>query len=212
MMNTKENILVAGANGTTGKLIIDILKQSEVYHPIAMVRKQEQIDNFENQQVQTVLADLEDDVNQAVKDADKVIFAAGSGGKNVIGVDQEGAKKMVDAAKKANLKKFVMLSSIGTDDPSQGGDLSNYLKAKQNADKHLQSSGLDYSIVRPGALTNADATGKIQTGGIAELDKSGNISRTDVAQTLVEVLADNVKLNETFEIMGGDTPIKKAVK
>ncbi|WP_310992212.1 SDR family oxidoreductase [Aequorivita marina] len=211
-MNTKENILVAGANGTTGKLIIDILKQSETYNPIAMVRKQEQKDNFDKQQVQTVMADLEGDVSQTVQGADKVIFAAGSGGKNVYGVDQDGAKKMVDAAKEAGLKKFVMLGSIGTDDPSQGGDLTDYLKAKQNADTYLQSSGIDYSIVRPGALTNAEATGKIQSGGIAELDKSGNISRADVAQTLVEVLPDAIKPQETFEIMSGDTPIKEAVK
>ncbi|TQD39477.1 SDR family oxidoreductase [Haloflavibacter putidus] len=211
-MNTKENILVAGANGTTGKLIIDILKKSETYNPIAMVRKQEQKDNFDKQQVQTVMADLEGDVSQTVQGADKVIFAAGSGGENVYGVDQEGAKKMVDAAKEAGLKKFVMLGSIGTDDPSQGGDLTDYLKAKQNADTYLQSSGLDYSIVRPGALTNADATGKIQTGGIGELDKSGYISRADVAHTLVEVLPDAIKLQETFEIMSGDTPIKQAIQ
>ncbi|MGO2102013.1 MAG: SDR family oxidoreductase [Psychroflexus halocasei] len=211
-MNTKENILVAGANGTTGKLIIDILKQSEIYNPIAMVRKQEQKEHFENQKVQTILADLESDVTQTVQDADKVIFAAGSGGKNVVGVDQDGAKKMVDAVKKANLKKFVMLSSIGTDNPSQGGDLTDYLKAKQNADEYLRSSGLDYVIVRPGALTNDNATGKIQTGDIAELDKSGNITRADVAKTLVEILADKVKLNETFEIMAGHTPIREAVQ
>ncbi|MGO1752440.1 MAG: NAD(P)H-binding protein, partial [Psychroflexus sp.] len=76
----------------------------------------------------------------------------------------------------------------------------------------LRSSGLDYVIVRPGALTNDNATGKIQTGDIAELNKGGNITRADVAKTLVEVLADKVKLNETFEIMAGDTPIKEAVQ
>lgn len=211
-MNTTENILVAGANGTTGKLIIDILKQSETYNPIAMVRKQEQQEYFDNQDVQTVMADLEDNVSQTVKNADKVIFAAGSGGKNVIGVDQEGAKKMIDAAKEADIKKFVMLGTIGTDDPSQGGNLTDYLKAKQNADKYLKSSGLNYVIVRPAALTNENATGKIQTGDIAELDKGGNIPRADVAQTLVEVLPDEIKLQEIFEIMAGNTPIKEAVQ
>lgn len=211
-MNTTENILVAGANGTTGKLIIDILKQSETYNPIAMVRKQEQQEYFDNQDVQTVMADLEDNVSQTVKNADKVIFAAGSGGKNVIGVDQEGAKKMIDAAKEADVKKFVMLGTIGTDDPSQGGNLTDYLKAKQNADKYLKSSGLNYVIVRPAALTNENATGKIQTGDIAELDKGGNIPRADVAQTLVEVLPDEIKLQEIFEIMAGNTPIKEAVQ
>lgn len=210
-MSTKENIVVAGANGTTGKLIVDILKQAEAYTPIAMVRKEAQKDYFESRDVQVVMADLEDDLTHTVKDADKVIFAAGSGGANVIGVDQEGAKKMMDASKAAGVKKFVMLGSIGTDDPSQGGDLKDYLQAKQNADKYLRESGLDYVIVRPGALSNEDPTGKIQTGGEAELDKTGTISRADVARTLVEVLKDKKGLHQTFEILKGDTPIEEAV-
>lgn len=211
-MSTKENVLVAGATGTTGRHIVDILKQKEAYTPIAMVRKEDQEKNFEDQDVKTALANLEGDLSQAVQNNNKVIFAAGSNGTNVIGVDQEGAKKMMDASKEAGVKKFVMLGSIGTDDPSQGGPLTDYLKAKQNADKYLRSSGLNYVIVRPGELTNADPTGKIQTGGVAELDKSGNIARADVAQTLVEVLPNDIRLNETFEIMGGNTPIKKAVQ
>lgn len=210
-MSTKENIVVAGANGTTGKLIVDILKKAEAYTPIAMVRKEAQKDYFESRDVQVVMADLEDDLTHTVKDADKVIFAAGSGGANVIGVDQEGAKKMMDASKAAGVKKFVMLGSIGTDDPSQGGDLKDYLQAKQNADKYLRESGLDYVIVRPGALSNEDPTGKIQTGGEAELDKTGTISRADVARTLVEVLKDKKGLHQTFEILKGDTPIEEAV-
>lgn len=210
-MSTKENIVVAGANGTTGKLIVDILKQAEAYTPIAMVRKEAQKDYFESRDVQVVMADLEDDLTHTVKDADKVIFAAGSGGANVIGVDQEGAKKMMDASKAAGVKKFVMLGSIGTDDPSQGGDLKDYLQAKQNADKYLRESGLDYVIVRPGALSNEDPTGKIQTGGEAELDKTGTISRADVARTLVEVLKDKKGLHQTFEILKGGTPIEEAV-
>lgn len=212
MSNQKENVLVAGANGTTGRLVVDTLKQSEAYIPIAMIRKEEQKAYFEKRDVKTVLADLEGDLSQAAQQADKVIFAAGSGGSKVIEVDQDGAKRMIDASKQAKIKKFVMLGSIGTDDPSQGGDLKEYLKAKQNADKHLRASGLDYVIVRPGALTNAEATGKIQTGGEAELDKSGNISRADVAKTLVAVLDNGMKHNQTFEILEGETPIKQAVQ
>lgn len=212
MNNEKESVLVAGANGTTGRIIVDILQKSKAYKPIAMLRKSEQMESFEADDVATVLADLEDDLSQAVAQADKVIFAAGSGGKKVIEVDQNGAKRLIDAAKQAGIKKFVMLGSIGTDDPSQGGDLEDYLKAKQVADKHLRNSGLDYVIVRPGALTNGNQTGKIQTGGEAELDKSGSISRADVAQTLVEVLEDQVMLNQTCEILEGETKIEQAVR
>jgi uncharacterized protein YbjT (DUF2867 family) len=196
-MSERKNVLVAGANGTTGRLIIDLLKGSKVYHPIAMVRKQEQKDHFEKENVSTVLADLEEDVSHTVKNADMVIFAAGSKGKNVKGVDQEGAKRLTDAAKEA-------------DNPSVSSELEDYLKAKQNADDHLRSSGLNYSIVRPGRLTDDDGTGKIQLN--ENLKIQGSISRADVAKTLVEALEEEVKQNEVFEILSGEVPIEKAVR
>jgi uncharacterized protein YbjT (DUF2867 family) len=209
-MSERKNVLVAGANGTTGRIIIDLLKKSETYQPIAMVRKQDQKDHFEKQGVSAVLADLEEDLSQALKNTDKVIFAAGSKGKNIIDVDQEGAKRLIDAAKAAGLEKFVMLSSMGADNPVVGNDLEDYLRAKQNADNHLKASALNYSIVRPGALTDDDGTGKIELK--EKLEKLGSISRADVAKTLVEVLDNKLKKNKVFEILAGDTHIEKAVR
>ena len=210
MSKEKQNILVAGANGTTGRIIIDLLKNSNAYRPVAMVRKQEQKDHFEKAKVKTVLADLEEDLSEAVKDADKVIFAAGSKGKNLIGVDQEGAKRLMDAAMYAGTRKFVMLSAMGADDPSRNKDLKAYLEAKKNADDYLQFSSLDYSIVRPGHLTDAEGAGKIQLK--ERFENSGKITRADVAKTLVEVLEDDVKQNQVFEILAGEIPIEKAVR
>lgn len=209
MDTEKENILIAGANGTTGRIIIHLLKQSESYKPIAMVRNQEQKKYFEEKQVSAVIADLEADVNPAVKKIDKIIFAAGSKNKNVVGVDQEGAKRLIDAAKNAGLRKFVMVSSMGTENPTIGGELEDYFKAKQNADDYLKNSGLTYSIVKPGALTDEKSSGKIQLK--EKLENQGSISREAVAQTLVEVLKDDVKKNQVFEIITGDTHIKEAV-
>jgi uncharacterized protein YbjT (DUF2867 family) len=209
MTNEKQNVVIAGANGTTGRIIINLLKESEKYRPIAMVRKQEQKDRFEKENVATVLADLEKDLTHAVKKADKVIFAAGSKGKNVIGVDQEGAKRLIDAAKDAGVKKFVMLSTMGADNPSVSDTLEDYLIAKQNADDYLKASGLDYTIVRPGSLTDTEGTGKIQLK--EKIENRGTISRADVAQTLVGVLEDDVKQNQVFEILDGETPIENAV-
>ncbi|CAM4256496.1 SDR family oxidoreductase [Gillisia hiemivivida] len=209
-MSKEKNVLVAGANGTTGRIIINLLKESKNYQPIAMVRKQEQKDYFEKENIMTVMADLEEDLDHAVKNADKVIFAAGSKGKNVIGVDQEGAKKLTDAAKKAGAGKFVMLSSMGADNPSISDELQDYLKAKQNADNYLKASGLEYSIVRPGSLTDDGASGKIQLK--EKFENQGSISRADVAKTLVEVLDDDVRKNQVFEILSGETPIEKAVR
>jgi uncharacterized protein YbjT (DUF2867 family) len=207
-MSERKNVLVAGANGTTGRIIINLLKKSETYEPIAMVRKQDQKDHFEKQGISAVLADLEEDLSQAVKNTDKVIFAAGSKGKNIIDVDQEGAKRLIDAAKEAGLEKFVMLSSIGADEPAVSNDLEDYLRAKQNADDYLKASALNYSIFRPGALTDDEGTGKIELK--EKLEKRGSISRADVAKTLVEALEDVVMQNQTFEILSGEVLIEKA--
>ncbi|WP_027078674.1 SDR family oxidoreductase [Maribacter antarcticus] len=208
MTNEKQNILIAGANGTTGRIIVELLKGSDSYRPIAMVRKQKQKDYFEQENITAVVADLEKDVSHAVKNTDKIIFAAGSKGKNVIGVDEDGAKRLVDAAKNAGVTKFVMLSTMGADNPSVSEELGAYLQAKQNADEYLKASGLEYSIVRPGSLTDEEGTGKIQLE--EKLESAGTISRADVAKTLVEVLAGGVMQNQVFEILAGETPIEKA--
>ncbi|SIQ66394.1 SDR family oxidoreductase [Maribacter ulvicola] len=204
-----ENILVAGANGTTGKKIVTLLKSSQYFEPVAMVRKKEQQEQFEKNDIRTVLGDLEKDLSHTVENIDKVIFAAGSGGKKVIEVDQEGAKNLIDVSKQANIKKFVMLSSMGADNPDKASDLKEYLKAKHNADEYLKSTNLMYAIVRPGSLTNDTGTGKIELQN--KLNKQGSITRDDVAQTLVRSLHDDAAINRTFEIIQGNTLIGKAM-
>lgn len=81
---------------------------------------------------------------------------------------------------------------------------------QKNADDHLKASGLDFRIVRPGALTNESSTNKIQLE--EKLEKQGSISRADVTKTWVEVLDDKVKKNQIFEILTGDTPIENVVR
>ena len=76
MSKEKQKILVAGATGTTGNIVVDLLKDSANYQPIAMVRKEEQKKDFEKKNIQVVMADLEQDVSHAVKGIDKIIFAA----------------------------------------------------------------------------------------------------------------------------------------
>ncbi|MGB3149413.1 MAG: SDR family oxidoreductase [Maribacter sp.] len=204
-----ENILVVGATGTTGKKVVKLLKESQYFEPVAMVRKESQLAEFEAHQVKTVLGDLEKDVSHTVKNIDKIVFAAGSGGKNVVEIDQEGAKKMVNAAKNVSVKKFVMLSSIGADAPGNASELQEYLEAKHNADEYLKSSLIPFTIVRPGALTNEKGTGKITLG--KSLSEKGSISRDDVAQVLSRALHDDAAKNETFEILTGNTLIGKAL-
>lgn len=208
-----ENILVAGANGTTGKIIVSLLKESNEFNPVAMVRKEEQETYFKSKNIETVLGDLEDDLTglfDKTSTIDKVIFAAGSGGKNVVGVDQKGAMKLVDVSKNSNVKKFVMLSSMGADNPESVTELKDYLIAKGKADDYLKSSGLNYTIVRPGTLTNNSKTENIELE--VKLNKRGEISRADVAKTLVESLKDDTANNATFEIIEGKTAIQNALE
>ncbi|WP_299107797.1 SDR family oxidoreductase [uncultured Winogradskyella sp.] len=204
-----ENILVAGANGTTGKQIVNLLKASQYFNPIAMVRKEAQLDQFKADGVETVLADLTKDLTHAVKGVDKVLFAAGSGGRNVVEVDQEGAKRLMAVSKMANVKKFVMLSTMGADNPQAVEGMEDYMKAKQNADEYLRSNDLNYTIIRPGTLNNSQGKGKIELS--EKLNKQGEISRADVAQTLVRALHDDAPNNSTFEIIQGNALIGEAM-
>lgn len=209
-----EKILIVGANGSTGKRVIEILNNTQSFEPVAMIRKKEQKQIFDDMEVASVLADLEqEDFSEALKGVDKVIFAAGSGSKTgpdkTTAVDEEGAIKMIDASVKAKVKKFVMLSAINADEPSSNEKLEHYLNAKAEADKYLRSSGLNYTIVRPGSLTDDLGMGKVK---IAEkLDVTGEISRDDVAFLLVMSLADPLAQNKTFEAIEGDEPIKSAL-
>ena len=205
-----ENVLVAGATGTTGRKIVDLLNHSSEYKPIALVRKLEQIAEFEKQGIETRLGDLEDNIEDIAKGINKVIFAAGSGGKKVYEIDQEGAKKLMDASKKADVSKFVMLSSMGADNPEAVSDLKDYMMAKHNADQYLKASLLPYSIIRPGALTNDAGTGEIKAA--STLGNPGSISRDDVAKALVASLPNDIGRDTSFEIVSGDTTIEEAVK
>jgi len=205
-----KKVLIAGANGTTGKEIVKGLKNHPTYEPIAMIRKEEQQATFDMMNVKSIVADLEGDVTAAVKGIDQVIFAAGSGGKKVEAVDRDGAINLIDRSKAAGVKKFVMLSSMGADNPSQNEDLKTYLEAKKAADEHLKASFLEYSIVRPGALTNNEKTNKIKAA--EKLGEFGEIPRQDVAQVLIDCLEPNMLKNTTFEILSGDRATELALQ
>ena len=122
-------------------------------------------------------------------------------------MDQEGAKKLIDASKKERVRKFVMLSSMGVDNPR--GELKEYLQAKQNADQYLDISGLTFTIVRPGTLNNEEGTGNIKLA--EKMNERGEIPRWDVARTLVKSLEDGIATNQAFEILTGETKIEEAV-
>ncbi|WP_404403355.1 SDR family oxidoreductase [Jeotgalibacillus malaysiensis] len=204
------DVLVIGAAGTTGKLTINKLAKRNKYYARGMVRKESQFEEIEKLGGLPVLGDLEGDFEQAFDEVDAVIFAAGSGGHTgndkTKAVDENGAIRAIDLSVKKGIKKFVMLSAIGAGDLSTmeiSDDMKTYYDAKHKADKHLENSGLNYSIVRPGLLTNNNETGKIRADEVLT-DRSGDITKADVAAVLVLALEHENLNNKAVEILNDE--------
>ncbi|HCN60860.1 MULTISPECIES: SDR family oxidoreductase [Mammaliicoccus] len=210
------NIFVIGANGQIGRHLVKSLidQGNEV---TAAIRKNSQAAFFEELGAKTVSLDLEyddiNDISEKIKDADKVVFTAGSGGHTgadqTIIIDLDGAVKSIEASKKAGTKHFVLVSSFDTRRSAFEGDLKPYTIAKHYADVHLRNSGLPYTIVHPGLLTNDDGLGKVE---IAEEVERGKVPREDVANVIQEVLNNDGKIGQEFQVVSGDIEIKEAVE
>lgn len=147
--------------------------------------------------------------------ADAVVFSAGAGGdgnaKRKRTVDLEGSLKSIEAAKLAGVARFVQVSAFGVDDPLPPDTdpvWRAYVEAKRDADAALRGSGLDWTIVRPGRLTDDPATGRVRIG--ADIP-SGAIPRTDVAAVIAAVLADGSTVGAQFELTSGDDTIADAL-
>lgn len=208
-------ILITGANGHTGQILVQKLSQHPVHDPWAMIREESQRVKMEELGAAGyVVADLEKDLDHAVEGMDGVIFAAGSGSKTgpekTIDVDQEGAKRITDACVKSGIEHFVMLSARGVDNPS--GKIAHYREAKRIADEYLMQSGLLYTIVRPGRLNFDQGTGRIELKRVIENHEGRAISREDVAEVLIKSFDIPEVKNQVFEILSGVTPIEKAMK
>ncbi len=207
-------VLVAGANGHTGRLLIQYLKE-DGHEPFGLIRKEEQKAKIEELGGTPVLGDVtQNDIGYAVKGMDAVIFAAGSGSSTgadqTEAVDRDGAINLAKATESLGIKKFVMLSSIAAGSPERGPEeLQHYLKMKGEADDFVKSTELDYTIVRPGGLTHDESTSKIK---VAETVDRGTISRADVAKTMIACLEEANAYHKTFELVEGDTQIEEALK
>lgn len=160
--------------------------------------------------------DLEDpmsDLDSAIAGADAVVFAAGagpgSGPQRKRDVDLGGAVRLIGAAREAGVRRYVMVSTVGTERAAVAGEMGPYLEAKLQADEALAASGLDFTIVRPGRLTNDPGTGLVAVA--AHFGRSGEIARDDVAAVLHAVLELPQTIGQTFEVMDGDTPVARAV-
>jgi uncharacterized protein YbjT (DUF2867 family) len=206
-------VLVAGANGQIGQYLVRMLAE-EGHEVRAMIRDEDQAQGLRELGGEPVVADLEGEVAHTVEGCDAVIFSAGggpgSGAEKKETIDRGGAVKLVDAAREHGARRYVMVSAIGAADPEAGSEaMQPYLFAKAQADQALQESGLDYTIVRPGSLTDEAGTGTVEAA--PSLSRRGEIPREDVARTLVVTLEKENTFGKTFEVLSGDTPIEEAL-
>lgn len=180
------NILVAGATGKTGLLLVRYLFDQG--HKLTALVREGSDTSVLPRGVRLRRGDLTDLQADVCGGMDVVVFAAGSGGTTgaemTDRVDRDGAKRLIDLARDASVSRFVMLSSVGADEAEPKGALANYLKAKHEADEHLMSSGLTYAILRPVALSNDGRSAGVVLGD--GVDKSATASRADVAHLLAE--------------------------
>lgn len=186
-----------------------------------LIRNPDHADDLRALGAEPVVCDLEAaqpaEVASAVGDAAAIVFAAGagpgSGAARKDTMDHGGAAKLIAAARATGIERYLMVSSIGAGDPpAPGGDeddvFAAYLRAKARADADLQESGLAYTIVRPGRLTDAPGSGRVQLG---EHLPGGSISRDDVAHLLAAALGEPATVGRTFDAVAGDAPIDDAL-
>ncbi|MGC1166614.1 MAG: SDR family oxidoreductase [Solirubrobacterales bacterium] len=209
------DVVIAGGHGRIGLQLGKLLAEGGD-RVRGLIRRPEQADALVAGGIEPVLCDLEADEGLAatVHGADAIVFAAGagpgSGAERKWTLDYGGAAKLIEAARAEGVRRYVMVSSMGAGDPpAEGGDVfSEYLRAKAKADRELEASGLDYTIVRPGSLTDEPPSGKVTVGDGLE---RGQIGRADVTAVLGAVLPAPNAVGKTFELISGETPVEEAV-
>ena len=119
---------------------------------------------------------------------------------------------MADAAERAGVRRFVQVSSMGAGQPPRSGTdevWAAYIAAKTAAEADLRARDLDWTIVRPGGLTDAPATGRIRLA--PPQVPRGTVPRADVAAVIAALLDNPGTRHQTLELVGGDSPVAAAV-
>lgn len=218
-------IVIAGGHGQIA-LLLERLLSDAGHDPVGIVRNAEQVPDLESAGARALVLDLENtDVETLaghLDGADAVVFAAGGGGasgaERKLTIDRDGAILLADAAEKAGVARYVMVSAMHTDDfdaeraelPAEGDDVFQvYLRAKSEADADIRArEGLEWTIVRPGGLTDDEPTGLVSAGSRLP---SGTIPRADVASIIATALTEGVAVNTQFEVVSGELEISDAL-
>jgi uncharacterized protein YbjT (DUF2867 family) len=210
-------VVIAGGHGQIALLLEEVLS-GQGDQPVGIVRNPDHVPDLERAGAEAVVLDLErasaDAVAEVVKGADAVVFAAGggpgSGPARKETVDKNAAILLADAAQKAGVRRYVMVSAMRTENahPTSTDVFQVYLRAKQAADDNLRARDLDWTVVRPGRLTNEKGTGRIRVGTLEHAE----IPRADVAATLAATLRTDATIGRTFDLVSGDQDIDTALK
>lgn len=203
--------LVIGAGGQIGRMFCS--KAHEAGFSLrAMVRESDQAAWFETQGIETIVADLEEDFQEAMHDCDQIVFTAGAGGAGpdkTLLIDLYGAIRTVDFAKAQGIKRLIMVSAMRAMVPQDAPDfLRPYAAAKFAADHYLMTSGLSYLVLLPGRLVDESASGRIRTFRDEALPIT--ISRENVAECLLAALRHPNLRNQQIVLLDGDDDIDES--
>ncbi len=213
-------IVIAGGHGKIALLLEHILAERGD-QAVGLVRNPAHVTDVQKAGAEAVVCDLEaasaDDVVVLLSGADAVVFAAGagagSGAPRKDSVDRAASALMADAAERAGVRRFVQISSMGAGRPPRPGAdevWAAYITAKTAAEADLRARDLDWTILRPGGLTDTPATGKVRLA--APPVPGGTVSRADVAVVIAALLDNPGTRHQTLELVGGDSPVAAAVR
>jgi len=205
--------------GGAGKIAIRLSKilAERGHAPSALHRKPEQAATITAQGAAPVLGDLTkltvDELAGKIAGSDVVVFSAGAGGAGLEvtnAIDGKGLELAVDAAQKAGVKRFLLVSVFpdALRDDERNAGFENYIRVKKQSDVYLAASALDWVIVRPGTLTDDTGTGLISAGAAIPY---GEVTRDDVAAFLAELVDHPATNTVILELTSGSTPIQAVI-
>ncbi|MFF9017551.1 SDR family oxidoreductase [Streptomyces sp. NPDC014870] len=211
-------IVIAGGHGQIA-LRLERLLAAAGHEPAGLIRNPDQAEDLRAAGAEPIVLDLEsatvEDVAAALRGADAAVFAAGAGPGSGVGrkdtVDRGAAVLFADAAERAGVRRYIVVSSMGADSGHPGDEVFDvYLRAKGAADDAVRARGaLNWTILRPGMLTNDAGKGLVR---LEATTGRGPVTRDDVAAVLAELLDTPATAGLTLELIGGSTPVTVAVK
>jgi uncharacterized protein YbjT (DUF2867 family) len=210
------DVVIAGGHGKIGRRLARLLVERGD-RVRGLIRNPDHADDLRADGSDPVVCDLEqagvDEVAAAIEGADAVVFAAGagpgSGAERKLTMDRDGAVKLLEAASSAGVPRYVIVSSVGAEDPPAGDDVfSVYVRAKAEADRAVFESDRDWTVVRPGSLSDDPGAGRVR---LTVEPVRGRVSRDEVAAVLAAVLAEPRSAGLTCYVIGGDDPVEEAL-